>query len=804
MAEENTYFQERMDKYGITDELNRVKLWKFDADLNENVLADFFIFEPDDKGIAIYPYTIERSRIRHGKPAEIDEKGHISKPREWKKPYCIIRLEKPEKDAKTGKEKKYHIPKGAGTPPFFPPNLLEYYEKKEKRKTLIITEGYFKAFAGYMVGLDIIGLVSITTYRDKDTKTLHPDIIKLIHACQYENIILLYDGDCRNISLTALHEEKDLYTRPSGFFKSAKAIRDLLKDVTTNDAAGTQADIYFSHPLTDEIEGNPKGLDDLLLARPEEREAVVSDLHSFGRPGRYFYKDNITHGLSRLQKHLHIDGSLSFYEHHQTHIGEKTFIYYGTKYKWSEEKRELEMVIPGAAKHYFRVGDQYYERLQIPNKYGQIENIYHRRQKETIKDDHGQKFIKHVPKYKAFCIVPSHDNYQEVIHNCYNVYAPFEHQPEDGSMENSLDFIKHIFGDEIVRWTEDGEKRSAPRWELGLDYLQLLYQKPTQVLPILCLVSKENGTGKSTFAKWLKAIFTQNMVVVGNADLQNDFNASYASRLLICCDEAFIDKKTVIEKIKSLSTGDKIMVNAKGKDQVEMDFFGKFLLLTNNEENFVHATEDDIRYWVLKVPQPKQERRVLPELIEEIPAFLHFLSQRKMVTKDVGSRMHFVREHLITEALKKVIVANQTTVEKELRNRLRDMFLDFGVAEITMTVTDIWQDFFNRKYEKNYIEKVVTQLMKVDAQRNGDGKIVLKRYRYPRWEKQIDNKTGHMEHAMVMVNGIGRPLVFKREVFLTQDEIINTVVDPEMANELKILMPEGVEINKSQQDELPF
>jgi hypothetical protein len=54
----------------------------------------------------------------------------------------------------------------------------------------------------------------------------------------------------------------------------------------------------------------------------------------------------------------------------------------------------------------------------------------------------------------------------------------------------------------------------------------------------------------------------------------NDFNAGWATRLIVACEESFIDKKPVIERIKALSTGDKIVVNQKQKDHVEVDFFG--------------------------------------------------------------------------------------------------------------------------------------------------------------------------------------------------------------------------------------
>lgn len=45
------------------------------------------------------------------------------------------------------------------------------------------------------------------------------------------------------------------------------------------------------------------------------------------------------------------------------------------------------------------------------------------------------------------------------------------------------------------------------QYELGLDYMQLLYMQPTQKLPILLLVSEERNTGKTTFPNFLKSIF---------------------------------------------------------------------------------------------------------------------------------------------------------------------------------------------------------------------------------------------------------------------------------------------------------
>jgi hypothetical protein len=791
---EKSYFQQRMDLLGITDKINAFEVYNPDAEFPQRDTDYIDIFSEDENGnIKILVYDLEAELINFTKYGE-GKTGHINAKI---RPYHVTRLKEPIIRA-DGKMQKYAFPKGVKeTHPFFPPWLCDKYkDEKATIETLIITEGYFKAFKGQMHDFDIVGLSSITHYKENKAGTLHSDILKLINKKKPKNIIILYDGDCKDISTKAFTEGKDLYTRPAGFFNSAKAIRELLKDIITK----LEIDLYFAHVNSGSIPGEPKGLDDLLCAvNKEVIPEILEDLKAFSKPGHYFHKINITNSVGPVQAYLSINNATAFYTTHNQILQDKEFAYLGTKYRWNHDKAELEIIIPGAAKNYFRVGDQYYEKIQIPNKYNQMEKTYHRRQKTTITDDHGKNFVKHVSKYKAFCNVPDHLNYQEVMHNCYNVYSPFEHTPEEGECPVSIDFVKHIFGEQ---------------WLLGLDYIQLLYQKPTHILPILCLVSSENNTGKSTFGKWMKAIFDQNMAVIGNAELANDFNASWATRLIVCCEESFIDKKTVIERIKSLSTADKIMVNAKGKDHVEIDFFGKFMLFTNNEENFIYASEEDIRYWVRKIAKPVTDNpNLLIDLIEEIPYFLYFLNKRQMEVPESQSRMWFKPEQIKTEALKKLQLANQSTVEREIRKKIREMFLDFGLETILMTNKVICKDFFKNKYEESYVEKVLKHSIKVDTYTNDKGEKVTKRYKYPRWEEI--NREGRFVKEIVLVDDTGRPFVFKREDFVSTDD--ETAVDPELLADIKHIKdiltpkhkapepsPEQTEIFNNDDQDLPF
>lgn len=817
------YFDERMPKYGISsvdDELNQVELWQYDAEARKNVLKKFPIFYPVDKGIAIRIYTIDRSIVRHDPGAKLGDDGEEVIKRGWKQDYVITRLHTVKVNEKTGKEQKYDIPKGGGTFPFFTPEILRKFDNKTKIKTLVMTEGHFKAWEGSRSGMDIVSLSSITHFKDSTTGGLHSDILKLIRTCNVENVIWLADGDCNRISLKALESGDDIYKRPNSFFSSCSTIRKLLSDQNIN--------IFFAYTDSLRIEGMPKGIDDLLQALPEEHARITEDLVELGRPSKYFYREDMTYNAGKIYKHFHLNDVTLFWEFHTEQMAEmarlqgadfnlenirrKPFKFNGTSYQYDAEKNLCKIIVPADAGRYFRVGDQYHEKVEIPNKWGDLEKTFHLRQKQTIVDDYGKELLTHIPKYKAFCNVPNHSNYQQVISNCYNMYYPFEHLEEEGECPTTLKYLEHIFGkgEVVVKHPTKGELR-VKELDLGLDYISLLYLQPQQILPILCLASKENSTGKSTLGSWLKLLFTQNVAVVGNADLANEFNKSWAGKLIIICDEAKIDKNVVVERIKSLSTANKIFMNGKGKDQVEIDFFGKFILLTNNEENFIYAGDEDVRYWVRKVPVITELLvDMLGEMKEEIPAFLHFIAKRKMATENLF-RAWFFPELIKTEALKKVVAFSKSTVEKEFRHNIREMFFDFGLTKIMLSLDDIKEDMFKSKYEKNYLKHVIQEQIKADQYHiweyegkfyqslgqiesevgesfnfmNARKRYKVRRYQYPRWEMVFEGNS--RKRTSTYVNGHGRPYIFRVEDFLTKAEIEGRWINPEQEASVRSL-----------------
>ena len=333
--------------------------------------------------------------------------------------------------------------------------------------------------------------------------------------------------------------------------------------------------------------------------------------------------------------------------------------------------------------------------------------------RETIIQDHGKKIIYDIPKYDGFCCIPNHLKYQKTIENFYNIYNEIPHQPSISRVSVdeipfSISFLQHIFGNQV---------------DLGLDYLKDLLENPTQILPILCLVSKERATGKTTFLKWMKEIFGRNMTYIKGDSFNSQFNSDWASMLLIAIDEVFFDRKGITERLKYLSTTNKDKLENKGKDREEIDFFGKFILCSNNEDNFIQIDENEIRFWVLKINPIKLENtEFLQNLISEIPQFLSFLIHRKFHSQK-KSRMWFSPDEIKTKALQKLVFKNGNKLEAKMVELLYEFFESNEVQEISVVPQDIL-NMLNRmfrqlNFSRNDVRTILKDKWKLEPQKNG-------------------------------------------------------------------------------------
>jgi hypothetical protein len=362
---------------------------------------------------------------------------------------------------------------------------------------------------------------------------------------------------------------------------------------------------------------------------------------------------------------------------------------------------------------YIRVGTTYYKLIERPQISGDKITTLTKWSREIIIQDHGKKIIYDIPKYDGFCCIPNHLKYQKTIENFYNIYNEIPHQPSISRVSVdeipfSISFLQHIFGNQV---------------DLGLDYLKILLENPTQILPILCLVSKERATGKTTFLKWMKEIFGRNMTYIKGDSFNSQFNSDWASMLLIAIDEVFFDRKEITERLKYLSTTNKDKLENKGKDREEIDFFGKFILCSNNENNFIQIDENEIRFWVLKINPIKLENtEFLQNLISEIPQFLSFLIHRKFHSQK-KSRMWFSPDEIKTKALQKLVFKNGNKLEAKMVELLYEFFESNEVQEISVVPQDIL-NMLNRmfrqlNFSRNDVRTILKDKWKLEPQKNG-------------------------------------------------------------------------------------
>jgi hypothetical protein len=289
---------------------------------------------------------------------------------------------------------------------------------------------------------------------------------------------------------------------------------------------------------------------------------------------------------------------------------------------------------------YMRVGTKYYKLQQLLDNAGIVREVRTLWNRETCREDLGKSKFAKIKKYEGPTCKPDHLNYSRIVDNYVNEYHPLPWNPEVGNYNLILNFICHIFREHL---------------NLGLDYLTLLYRNPSQPLPILCLVSNERGTGKSTFGDLLQLIFQDNLAFAKIEDLTSRFNSDWVTKLLIIFNEALVTTRHQKERLKDLSTARHTSMEGKYEKKTQAVFFGKFMLFSNNEEDMINLDESEDRYWIRKIVKFEcEDPHLLEKMKVQIPHFLAFLKARELSVPLPLSRMWFSKEQIHTEALEKL------------------------------------------------------------------------------------------------------------------------------------------------------
>lgn len=440
----------------------------------------------------------------------------------------------------------------------------------------------------------------------------------------------------------------------------------------------------------------------------------------------------VTNAVDRTKSMIIIDRENQFFEAQMTNglnlpIGVKLtpfMVLQKVIYKdsFSEALAFVKYIIMNNKNDYVRIQGDYFENIKMEDRYGVERVMLKAIKRQTLLDDYGKIFLGDVDKYKTFTMVPDNKNYRQVINNCYNSYSKFDHKAMDFEEYKGVEqwqwtynLLKHIFGDD--------------HYHLGLIYMKVLYEMPKQPLPILTLISQERQTGKTTFVNWFTILWGSNSIIINPQDIGNSFNGQYAQKNVIMIEESHFDSRQSMEKIKNLATQKSLAVNIKFVQQYDIPFFGKIIITSNDENKFTKVDEDEIRFWVRKVPslKGKANHQILDDLRSEIPAFLCYLENLHKFegahikylnadgTVDLSiSRQVLDEKEIKTEALDAVKLESREALHKEILIYLDDHALQSPSVEVFYfvgkTIKEKWFNH-NNNYGIAYIDRVLTANM---------------------------------------------------------------------------------------------
>lgn len=825
-----SYLQERVyDLYGLTREQcslplkwhKKVAEWHDPDDWDESIgmgrlyMADngqgtkvpqFPLFQSDkDDNIMMFPYTLDGQLITY-----LRDKQPKYSEGEVEDLYYITRMNPKWCEEHKG-QGKYKFPGGEtkkGTYPFFPPMLYRKFLSEDPHvETVILTEGYFKAMCSSEHGLYMIGLGSITLYKDSRTKQLYPDVVRFLNTVKPDNIVILYDGDCTDLSKDAVHDlerghEPDLSKRPAGFYHQLLGLKDLLLEFKNKQ--GNPCEIFFAYnnKLRDDreeerdgkkviVNDSPKAIDDI-FSDPDFKDiipAIVDDLNHPGRTGIYFTKKNLrTCNDGNLRHMFNLSSPEQFYQAWVDIIGSYPFKYQGATYRYIESEKKLVQLLDQSLKDYVAIGSEIVLVTEKPipgAKSGTVQDFY------TIADkvmnaQYGKGTSEKLYRYKHYIsttVVPDHINFQREIINgqgfrFYNIYSPLPNKPIQGKWPHIEKLLRQI----VKEYPEE----TYHYYEMLLDWITIAYFHPMEFLPIIMLVSRDRATGKTSFLNLLKYIFGNNTVIGDNNLLDTNFNSMLAGKLIVGVDESCLgENKAVGEKLKYLSTTRTILVERKGKDKQEVPSFLKFVLCSNEVRKAVFIAKDEIRFWVMRLTpwdddegkiEGDDETRNYSEFIEEeVPAFLFDLQKRynagKMFVpqRENNSRMWFDPKRIYNDDLATMMSGTASNFEGSLMVFLEEMFKDTGRLKLEFTVEYI------KKYvpdaqgkDHMYIRNLLSDMPGVTKSKDSH------RVRFPFRITEYDVQQGSDKPVGSVYwgkeNDMARPYCFDAAYFLTPSD----------------------------------
>jgi hypothetical protein len=188
--------------------------------------------------------------------------------------------------------------------------------------------------------------------------------------------------------------------------------------------------------------------------------------------------------------------------------------------------------------------------------------------------------------YNSIVFAPHRD-----VMGAYNLWRGFPLKPTKG---NCSKFLAHI---------RDNVCRGDPKlygWVIA--WMADIFQNPGRKIGTSLALRGKMGTGKTIVGKYLRTLLGLYYWLADHSDhVTGKFNAHHSRLLLLHCDEGFwAGEKVGLGRLRSMVTSDKLSIEFKGKDLIQVDSFMR-LLVTGDDKWVVPAGLRERRFAVLDV-----------------------------------------------------------------------------------------------------------------------------------------------------------------------------------------------------------
>lgn len=180
------------------------------------------------------------------------------------------------------------------------------------------------------------------------------------------------------------------------------------------------------------------------------------------------------------------------------------------------------------------------------------------------------------PDMKEYKGVTFNCDETKVPKNIFNLFSGFRHFEEYKAKKVNLSVI-HDHIRSLVNYVEED-------YIYLMSWLAHIVQKPYELPQVIMVIISEEGTGKDIFAEFISKVIGEQYYV--NTDkletICGKFNSTLGGKLLLVCNETDpIESRQRTESIKFISTAKSVPIEAKGKDPVKTNLYGRLIMFSN-------------------------------------------------------------------------------------------------------------------------------------------------------------------------------------------------------------------------------